>query len=94
MQLREIRNYIIDELDKFQYYDILLSKEFVRDLLEKIVVEMNNVDNPFELMWVELYFDLLKQDKEKNINVEDLIIKMREMDRKYTMEVDPHENKK
>ena len=91
MQLREIRNYIIDELDKFQYYDILLSKEFVRDLLEKIVVEMNNIDNPFELMWVELYFDLLKQDKEKNINVEDLIIKMRDMDRKYTMEVDPHE---
>ena len=91
MQLREIRNYIIDELDKFQYYDILLSKEFVRDLLEKIVVEMNNIDNPFELMWVELYFDLLKQDKAKNINVEDLIIKMRDMDRKYTMEVDPHE---
>ncbi len=85
MQLREIRNYIIDELDKFQYYDILLSKEFVRDLLEKILVELNNVDNPFEKMWVELYFDLLNQDKEKNVNVDDLMIKMREIDRKYTI---------
>lgn len=85
MQLREIRNYIIDELDKFQYYDILLAKEFVRDLLEKILVELNNIDNPFEKMWVELYFDLLNQDKEKNINVDDLMIKMREIDRKYTI---------
>ena len=93
MRLREVKKYIIDELDKFQYYDILLAKEFVRDLLEEIVVKLNNVDNPFEKMWVELYFDLLNQDKEKNINVEDLMIKMREMDRKYTMEVDPHGSK-
>lgn len=85
MQLIEIKKYIIDELDKFQYYDILLAKEFVRDLLEKILVELNKVDNPFEKMWVELYFDLLNQDEEKNINVDDLMIKMREIDRKYTI---------
>lgn len=92
MKVTEVIKSIDYELDKFQYYDTILTKFFVRELLEDIRAKLTKVDNPFEKMWIELYFELLEQDKEKDLNVGYLEERMREIDRKYTIE--GYENEK